>query len=840
MDRGGTDTLVLFGDDRRLTTPLPDALSDRALEAAREGGVALSVQLPPAPKAPLPIDTGAGGLDIGGFLQEWGHLLLLGALVIVAAMAVKQVGGARFKDQVRQTTSTTRFDEVAGIDEIRDEVAEIADVLRDPVRYERVGADPAAGGDPARAPRHRQDAAGAGGGRRGRRALLLRLGLGVRRGLLRPGLAAGAGAVCGRPQGRAGGGLHRRDRRRGGRPHRPCLQRRARADPGPDPGRAGRLCHRPHPAGGGACLHQPAGRARSGAGALGPLRPQDRGGAARPRGARAILDVHTRRRPLTPGTELGEVAAFTAGMAGADLAALCNEASFEAARAGRQTIGLVDFRRALIRLAAGPERRHRVLRRGAALVAYHEIGHALVGHLSPSCDPVERVTVIPQGQALGVTISLPSEDRFLVTRQDCLERLAMMLAGRAAEELFFSEQTSGAADDLARAATLARRMVGEFGMGQPTTPQSLAAGPPDGGVGAEREEREAPGAAGGRPTSGAGAAGRQPGAGAHRRRAAAGGRGARPRRGAGDIWGVAGEPADRPPGRLTETGPDRAPLISTPAEASIVSRAMAGRRPITRRARCALAGLTALGVTLLTTAGAAGAVPGWQPAMRLDVEGAETGAAAGGARPRRERDPAVDRGARRGRRRAHPADRAPRRRPVERPDHARQHRHDAEPAGRARRRLPGAAVGIGANGAALAAWARRVGGVRSIRSSVRAPDGAWAPAEAGPELSVGGFAMTSGGDAMILSGRSTVFRPASGGWGPVEVIPGATGALVGKSALSPSGGAVAAWSIKPRRSATACAARGLSPVSMTRRSTIVPSQLRIGSCQAALLPGRIG
>jgi cell division protease FtsH len=104
---------------------------------------------------------------------------------------------------------------------------------------------------------------------------------------------------------------------------------------------------------------------------------------------------------------------------------------------------------------------------------------------------VERVTVIPQGQALGVTISLPSEDRFLVTRRDCLERLTMMLAGRAAEELFFSEQTSGAADDLARAGTLARRMVGEFGMGQPTTRQSLAAGEPDERAGAEREEREA-------------------------------------------------------------------------------------------------------------------------------------------------------------------------------------------------------------------------------------------------------------------------------------------------------------------------------------------------------------
>jgi cell division protease FtsH len=99
--------------------------------------------------------------------------------------------------------------------------------------------------------------------------------------------------------------------------------------------------------------------------------------------------------------------------------------------------------------------------------------------MSPRCDTVERVTVIPQGQALGVTISLPTEDRFLATREECVERLAMMMAGRAAEELVFGEFTSGAGDDLRRAATLARRMVGELAMGAPTTVGSLARGLPD-------------------------------------------------------------------------------------------------------------------------------------------------------------------------------------------------------------------------------------------------------------------------------------------------------------------------------------------------------------------------
>ena len=132
-----------------------------------------------------------------------------------------------------------------------------------------------------------------------------------------------------------------------------------------------------------------------------------------------------------------------------------------------------------MRLAAGPERRGRLISDDERLlVSYHEMGHAIVGHMSPHCDPVERVTVIPQGQALGITVALPTEDRFLATRQECVERLAMMMAGRAAEELVFGEFTSGAADDLNRAATLARRMVGELGMGAATTRDSLEIGLP--------------------------------------------------------------------------------------------------------------------------------------------------------------------------------------------------------------------------------------------------------------------------------------------------------------------------------------------------------------------------
>jgi cell division protease FtsH len=207
------------------------------------------------------------------------------------------------------------------------------------------------------------------------------------------------------------------------------------------------------------------------------------------RARREILDVHLRKRPVAPGADPGRVAAMTAGLAGADLAALCNEASFEAARAGASAIELAHFRKALMRLAGGPERRSRILsHEERRLVAYHEMGHALVGHMSPTCDPVERVTVIPQGHALGVTIALPTEDRFLATRTECMERLRMLLAGRAAEELVFGECTSGAGDDLMRAAVLARRMAGELAMAEPRTDESLLIGLP--AASSDRSDRD--------------------------------------------------------------------------------------------------------------------------------------------------------------------------------------------------------------------------------------------------------------------------------------------------------------------------------------------------------------
>ncbi|MGE0028748.1 MAG: ATP-dependent metallopeptidase FtsH/Yme1/Tma family protein [Thermoleophilia bacterium] len=483
-----TLTVTLKGTDR--ATALPASLIERVIESARQGGVPLRVAQPATDAAGTP--AGGGGFDVEGWVQTWGPLILLAGLVIVSALALRMAGGARFKQQVRAVRSPVRFADVAGVDEIRDEVAEIAEVLSEPERFERVGATLPRGiilhGPPGTGKTLLARAVAGEAGvpffsASASEFVEVYSGLGSKR--VRALFAAARkaapavvyideiDAVGGRRTGHASAGEREQtldqllaemdgfaiDE------HKPVVvlaSTNRLADLDPALVRSGRFDRK-------IAVGLPGREAR-----------------------REILDVHLRGRPLAPGTDSAAIAAFTVGMAGADLAALCNEASFEAARGGADALSLPHFRKALMRLAAGPERRGRLLSDDERLlVAYHEMGHAIVGHMSPLCDDVERVTVIPQGQALGVTIALPAEDKFLATRQECVERLAMMMAGRAAEEMVFGEFTSGAADDLSRAAALARRMVGELGMGAPTTTASLAIGLPGADVAetAERTER---------------------------------------------------------------------------------------------------------------------------------------------------------------------------------------------------------------------------------------------------------------------------------------------------------------------------------------------------------------
>jgi cell division protease FtsH len=182
-------------------------------------------------------------------------------------------------------------------------------------------------------------------------------------------------------------------------------------------------------------------------------------------GRKAILGVHTRGKPLSEDVNVENLARRTPGFSGADLANLVNEAALLAARREKTRIEMTDFNDSIDRVIMGPERKSRVLsEREREVVAYHELGHAIVQELLPLANPVHKVTILPRGMALGVTMGMPSEDRYLTTRQEFLDNIAAFLGGRVAEEIVFNESTTGASNDLDRATDMARSMVTEYGM----------------------------------------------------------------------------------------------------------------------------------------------------------------------------------------------------------------------------------------------------------------------------------------------------------------------------------------------------------------------------------------
>ena len=191
-------------------------------------------------------------------------------------------------------------------------------------------------------------------------------------------------------------------------------------------------------------------------------------------GRKAILAVHTKEKPLSPGVDLSVLARRTPGFTGADLANLMNEAALLSAREDRDKIGMRQLEEAIDRVMAGPERRTRVMsERERLLIAYHEGGHALVGHVLPGADPIHKMSIVARGRALGWTLSLPTEDKYLVRRSELTDQLAMALGGRSAEELIFADPTTGAQDDIEKATRIARAMVTEYGMSDRLGPQAL-------------------------------------------------------------------------------------------------------------------------------------------------------------------------------------------------------------------------------------------------------------------------------------------------------------------------------------------------------------------------------
>ena len=190
------------------------------------------------------------------------------------------------------------------------------------------------------------------------------------------------------------------------------------------------------------------------------------------KGRAKILEVHTRGKPLAKDIEIDALAGQTPGFTGADLSNLVNEAALLAARTGKKEITQTELEEGIMRVVAGPEKKTRVMGEKERLVtAYHEMGHAIVGHFLEHSDPVHKISIISRGQALGYTISMPTEDKFLTTRAELNDTMAMTLGGRAAEEIVFGEITTGASNDIEKVTATAKQMVMRFGMSEKLGPR---------------------------------------------------------------------------------------------------------------------------------------------------------------------------------------------------------------------------------------------------------------------------------------------------------------------------------------------------------------------------------
>ncbi len=192
------------------------------------------------------------------------------------------------------------------------------------------------------------------------------------------------------------------------------------------------------------------------------------------KGRLEILGVHVKGKPIAAGVDLDVISRRTAGFSGADLANLVNEAALLAARRNKQQIGEPEFEESIERIISGPERKSRIIQeREKTVIAYHEVGHALLGKLLPNIESPHKITILPRGMALGYVLTLPTEDQFLLSKSQMLDRMTSALGGRAAEKIVFNEVWTGAQNDLEKVTDMARRMICEFGMSEKLGPIQL-------------------------------------------------------------------------------------------------------------------------------------------------------------------------------------------------------------------------------------------------------------------------------------------------------------------------------------------------------------------------------
>ena len=195
------------------------------------------------------------------------------------------------------------------------------------------------------------------------------------------------------------------------------------------------------------------------------------------KGREEILKVHSRNKPLEESVDLAQIAKTTAGFTGADLANLLNEAALLASRRGKSLIGMEDIEDAFIKVIAGPKKKSRSMKeREKRNTAYHEAGHAIIAHLLPFMDPVQQISIIPSGNALGYTLNPPADDKYSVYKEELKQKIAMLLGGRAAEEIIFGDVSGGASNDIQRATDVAKKMVTELGMSETLGPRRFGSG----------------------------------------------------------------------------------------------------------------------------------------------------------------------------------------------------------------------------------------------------------------------------------------------------------------------------------------------------------------------------
>jgi cell division protease FtsH len=192
-------------------------------------------------------------------------------------------------------------------------------------------------------------------------------------------------------------------------------------------------------------------------------------------GRKAIFHIHARKLPLAEDVDFEALAGQTPGMVGADIANVCNEAALLASRVGRSRIAMADFQEAIERTIAGPQKKSQIVTpEERQRIAYHESGHALVGHMTPGADPVQKISIIPRtAGALGYTLQMPLDDRYLLSKDELLDRVRVLLAGRAAEEVVFGMISTGASDDLEKASEIVREMLTVYGMSEKAPNLSL-------------------------------------------------------------------------------------------------------------------------------------------------------------------------------------------------------------------------------------------------------------------------------------------------------------------------------------------------------------------------------